>query len=116
MTKGIICMPILTVVLAFLGGELILRGVISEQQGRGAALIITFTVSCVCSCITGKRCAKMRMVWCLGTAVVYGCMLMIGNLLFFGVSFRHLGMSWLAVICGGIVAVFASVKKNGKYA
>ena len=116
MTQAIIWMPILTIGLAFITAKLILQGTIAESQGRGAVYLIVFIVSCACSLITRRRCVKATLLWCLGTALVYACILMMGNLLFFGVAYEGVGMVWLIILSGGFLAALLPKKKKGKFA
>ena len=116
MTSAIIWMPILTLGLALITAKLILQGIMAESQGRGAVFAIAFLVSCVGALITRKRCVKASLLWCLGTSVAYACILMLGNLLFFGVAYEGVGGVWLAVLLGGLIAALLPKKKKGKFA
>ena len=116
MTQAIIWMPILTIGLAFITAKLILQGTIAESQGKGAVYLIVFIVSCACALITRRRCVKATLLWCLGTALVYACILIMGNLLFFGVAYEGVGMALLIILSGGFLAALLPKKKKGKFA
>ncbi len=115
-TRSLLWMPILTILLALIWGELILNAVIPEEQGRAVAVTIAFIVSFICCLITVKRCPNQKLLWSLGTAISYGCMLMLGNLLFFGVAYTGMAGQWCSILSAGLIAGFLPKKKRGKYA
>ena len=116
MTRAVIWMPILTLGFALLTAKLILQGTIGEAQGRGAVFVIAFLVSGIGALITKKQCVKAPLLWCLGTSVTYACILMLGNLLFFGLAYEGVGPLWLVVLLGGVFAALLPKKKGGKFA
>lgn len=116
MKQALLCMPILTILLSMLFAKLILEGMLSEEQVGTFGLCIAAVVSCVGGHLASRRAGERYLLWSVGTAAVYGCMLMLGNLLFFGVAYHAMGAIWVTVLLAGILAGILPYKKKGKIA
>lgn len=115
--KGsLLWMPVLTLGLCLLGAKLILQGMIPEEKAGIIGLFIAGVVAFVGGRMSGRRVGEQRLLWSVGTAAAYGCLLMLGNLLFFGVAYHAIGGMWICVLLGGILAGMLPYKKKGKIA
>lgn len=115
-SMALLWMPVLTFVMATIFAKMILQGMIPEERISVCCLGIAATVSAFSCAITKRRAVNRKILWCAGTAVAYGCMLMLGNLLFFGEAYRGIGGVWISVVLGMFVGILMPSKKMGKYA
>ncbi len=113
---SVVWMPILTVALSLLGGFMVWKEWVSEDKIGLLAPIFAALVSFVGAWLTLRRCSNRRLLWALGSGGVYGCMLMLSNLLFFGVVYQGVGAVWGAVLSSAALAVLSPEKKKGKIA
>ncbi len=109
-------MPILTILLALLGAKLILSEVISEGAMQWCACIITGIVSFLLCLYTALRMPQKKFLWGLLTAAAYCCLLLLGNLLFFGVGYGNIPAVVMAVFGGGLFGSLLGAGKRRKFA
>lgn len=112
----LIAMPILTVLLALLGAKLILSSVIAESQIGVVVFMIAMLVSLVGSWYAAMRMSQKRFFWGLSFTGCYGLLLLLSNLLFFGVAYTSVGAVLCAVACGGLTGSLLGAAKRKKYA
>lgn len=111
-----IAMPLLTILLALLSAKLILKETIGEEQAGLCVCVLTGLVAFVTSLYSAIRMPQKKMLWGGLTAIGYLCLLLLCNLLFFGIGYGHVVMIASCVIAGGLIGSFLGAIKHRKYA
>ena len=106
-------MPILCILLSVIAAKCILWNKIPAGAIPTIPLIIGGIVGCIGSyrgaCLAPRHC----FLWGIFNAVAFMLMLMIGNILFFGVPFHTVGETFLWIMSGGCIgAIFANLRKG----
>ena len=112
----VIAMPLLTILFALLSAKLILKETIREEQAGICVCVLTGTVAFVASLYSAIRMPQKKMLWGGLTAIGYLCLLLLCNLLFFGIGYGHVLQITSSVIGGGLVGSFLGALKHRKYA
>ena len=109
-------MPILTVMLCLISAQLILWG----KLPYSAHLYIPRILGAVISFLGGFRGTRIatqkRFLWGMVNTGAYLCMLMVGNLLFFGETFGGIRAMILWVSAGGVLGSMVANMKQSKIA
>ena len=110
-------MPILTILLALLFSKLILSGVIPEKGISWCACVIVGVVALLLCLFSSMKSAQKKFLWGMTTACIYACLLLLGNLLFFGVAYGGNVPAVLAtVLLSGMLGSLLGCKKRRKFA
>lgn len=112
----LLAMPILTLALALLGAKLILSGSIGESSMGMCAGVITAVISFILSLYCAIRAPIKKLLWGLSASAAYFLMLLLGNLLFFGINYSHIWLIAACVFGGGLLGSLLGRKKPRKYA
>ncbi len=115
-TQILIAMPILTIVLSLLAAKIILSGTIREANLMGCVYTIGAIVSFLLSLYCALRMPQKKLIWGSAVAVLYAVMLLLGNLLFFGIGYGSMLPTLGAVLLGGIAGSLLGSVKRSKYA
>ncbi len=112
----LVAMPVLTLLLSFVCAKLIINGLIQEERidicGYVIVAIISFLVSIYCAI----RMPQKKAMWGIGASVSYAVMLLMGNLLFFGLGYGEVTSVILGVFAGGVPGSLIGALKRRKYA
>lgn len=112
----LIAMPILTILLALLSAKLILSETIAEEQGQICVCVYTAVVSFAASVYCAARMPQKKLLWGMLSAVLYLCLLLVSNLLFFGIGFGSLFAVSACVLGAGLFGGLLGAGKRKKYA
>ncbi len=112
----LIAMPILTLLLALLGAKLILSEVVPETGMQWIAYLSAGITALFMSLLSAKTSAQKKFLWGMGAAGVYCCMLLLGNLLFFGVGYGNILGVVVSVFVGGFLGSLLGGIKRRKFA
>lgn len=109
-------MPILTVLLCLLVAQFILWGKLPDTSITIIPQIVAAIVAFV-GAFRGTRIAlRQRLLWGMANATAYGCILMLGNLLFFGEVFQSVVVTFLWILAAGLFGSLVANLKKGKNA
>lgn len=111
-----IAAPLLTIALALLCAWLILKGNLQEEQLGWMIGVIGGVCAFALSLHTAMTVPRKKLLWGMVTAISYGAMLMLGNLLFFGEGYGGLGGVLLPVLGSGTAASLLGALRNRKIA
>ena len=112
----LIAMPVLTVLLALLGAKLILSEVIPEGAMQWCVCGITGLVAFILCLYCSLRIPQKKFLWGLVTAGAYCCLLLLSNLLFFGIGYGSIPSVALSIFAGGILGSLLGAGKRRKFA
>ncbi len=112
----LIAMPMLTLLLSLLGAKLILSEVLPEQGTQWIAALVTGITALLLSFLCAKATTQKKFLWGMGTAGTYCCMLLLGNLLFFGVGYGSILGVAAFVFGGGVLGSLLGAIKRRKFA
>lgn len=120
-TKGIvvpviIAMPILTLLLSFACGELILTELLPESAIQWISIVIVGIVALILSLFAAIKMKQKKFMWGIGTTGTYLLMLLLSNLLFFGEGYQGILSIAGAILGCGILGSFLGAGKRRKYA
>lgn len=120
-TKGIairvlIGLPVLTLLLALGAAKLILGGSIGEDRMGACACAIAAIVAFSASLYVAACMPQKKIVWGCMTAAIYGFILLLGNLLFFGVAYGSVLPVLSCVFGAGLLGSFTAAIRRRKYA
>ena len=107
---------ILTLGFTVLSAKLILSGTLNENGIDLYAGITKGIVALVLSLLTARRSPQRKILWGLLAVALYYLLLMICNLLFFGIAFSGVLQSALWIMGGGLLGSLLGNKKVRKYA
>ncbi|MBQ4564813.1 MAG: TIGR04086 family membrane protein [Oscillospiraceae bacterium] len=107
---------LLMVGLTILSAKLILSGMIPIAGIDLCAGVIVCIVSLVFSLLTARRSPQRKFLWGMLSAGVFYLILLICNLLFWGITFSGVLVRFLWVIGGGLLGSMLGHKKVRKYA
>ena len=108
--------PVLTFLLSLLTARLILSGKLSEERLDLGAMVITGLVAFIASLYITIRSPQKKLLWGVGSSAVYLLMLMLGNLLFFGVGYGRVFPQLLIILGSGFLGGVCGAAKRKKYA
>ena len=114
--KVLVLIPLLAVGLAMLGAQLIVSGTVPEGSVRTLAVIMTAVVGLCMGLVGAIASPQKKLLWGLLAALLTVAALMLGNLLFFGVTYEHLLQNAGATLGGGLIGALLGSKKRKKYA
>ncbi len=114
--QSIIAMPTLTVLLSFVCAKLIIGGTVSEGGVDVCAFVIAGVTSFLVSLYVSVRMPQKKALWGFATACAYATMLLLGNLLFFGVEYGAVVPVILTVLGVGVAGSLIGSVKRRKYA
>lgn len=109
-------MPILTIGFCLAASKMILWGKLPESSVSYIPNIIGGTISLWGSYRGARIASRKKFIWGVLNAIAYGCILMLGNLLFFGEVFSGIGEMFFWIIGGGILGSFIAGLKKSKIA
>ena len=107
---------ILTLGFTVLSAKLILSGTLNENGIDLYAGITKGIVALVLSLLTARRSPQRKILWGLLAVALYYLLLVICNLLFFGIAFSGVLQSALWIMGGGLLGSLLGNKKVRKYA
>ena len=107
---------ILTLGFTVLSAKLILSGTLNENGIDLYAGITKGIVALVLSLLTARRSPQRKILWGLFAVALYYLLLIICNLLFFGIAFSGVLQSALWIMGGGLLGSLLGNKKVRKYA
>ncbi len=105
-----------SIALSFLAAKLILGGTIPIESMDTIVLCLVGIVSFLSCLNCGLRAKRKRFLWAMLGAVVYCMILLLGNLMLFGVAYSNVLPTILTVLCGGLAAAVLAGRKKGKSA
>ena len=111
-----VALPLLTVLLSLGCAELILSEVIGEEKIELLACILTGIVAFAASLYAAIRSPQKKLIWGMLTALGYGCCLLVGNLLFFGIGYGRILPIMSSVLGAGLLGSLLGAAKRRKYA
>lgn len=111
-----IAMPALTILLALLCAKLILGESLPEKQLPLMGCVIGGVVAFLLCLYSALRMPQKKILWGIVTAAGYACLLMLGNLLFFGVGYSGVLQMLAAVFGAGLLGSVLGAAKRRKYA
>ena len=121
--KGRVRLPVvvpavilLTFGLVLLCSKLILSGVIGEKHIRLCAGAIAGIVVMLITIFVARRSPRRKLLWGLMAASGYYLLLMVCNLLFFGIGFSNMVPVAAWVFGAGLLGTLLGSKKVRKYA
>ncbi len=114
--RPIYWMPILSIILSVLAAKLILWKKISESSVEYLPWIIGAVVGLLGSYRGARLAPRNRMLWGIINATIYGLILMLGNLFFFGETFSGVGEMFLWILSGGFLGGVLANLRKGKIA
>lgn len=112
----LIAMPILTITLSIIAAKMILAGTLREDCLMMCVYTIGSLVSLLLSLYCAIRVPQKKFLWGSAVAALYALLLMLGNLLFFGIGYGSILPQLTAVILGGICGSLLGSVKRRKYA
>lgn len=105
--------PALTVAFSAAAAKMMLAGVLPESALPTAAPIIAGLVALILGIWCAVRAPQKKLLWSMAGTACYGCALMLGNLLFFGVGYADVAKILGAVFgCGLFGGVIGSAKRQ----
>lgn len=114
--KILLLIPVLTVGMAMLGAQMIVSGAVPETSVQTLAVIITAIVGLCLGLLGAVVSPQKKLLWGLLAALLTAAALMLGNLLFFGVTYGHVLQGVGAALGGGLIGALLGSKKRKKYA
>ena len=111
-----VAIPILTILFSTVAAKMILTGVFHEGRLMVCVRMIGVTVSFIVCLYCAIRMPQKKLLWGSAVAATYALMLMLGNLLFFGIEYGSVIPQITAVISGGICGSMLGAIKRRKYA
>lgn len=115
-TQLLIAMPLVTFLLAFACAKMIVNEIIQEESMMLCVYAIVGFTSFITCLYCAMRMPQKKVLWGIATAAVYTVMLLLGNLLFFGVGYGQILPIMLTVLSTGFVASMLGAMKRRKYA
>lgn len=112
----LIAMLLLTLLLSLGTAKLILSESVPQEKIGLCVCIYTALISFAVSLYSALRMPQKKFLWGLLTAVAYLCLLLLGNLLFFGIGYGNVLPGTLCVLCGGLLGSLLGAGKRKKYA
>lgn len=112
----LIGLPVLTLLLALGAAKLILGRSIGEERMGACACAIVAIVSFVASLYVAVRTPQKKIAWGILAAGMYGALLLLGNLLFFGVGYGKVLPVLGCVLGAGLLGSFLAAIRRRKYA
>ena len=112
----LIAMPVLTLLLSFACGKLILSNLLPETAVQWIPIVIAGIVTLILSLFTAIKMKQKKFMWGIGTAGTYLIMLLLSNLLFFGEGYQGILPIAGAILCCGVLGSFLGAGKRRKYA
>ncbi|MBE6984027.1 MAG: TIGR04086 family membrane protein [Ruminococcaceae bacterium] len=115
-TQLLVAMPLLTFLLAFVCAKMIVSEILREESIMPCVYTIVGFTSFLACLYCAIRMPQKKALWGIATAGVYAAMLLLGNLLFFGVGYGQILPIILTVLGAGFVASMLGAMKRRKYA
>ncbi len=112
----LLLMPVLTLLLAAIGAKLIDGEVLGEEAVNALAPVIAALSAFSLALYAALRSPQKKFLWAVTTAVAYACLLLLGNLLFFGVGFGPVLPVLASVLTAGLLGGLLGSRKRRKYA
>ncbi len=112
----LLLMPVLTLLLAGAGAKLIDSEVLGEEKLNVLAPAIAALSAFLLALYAALRSPQKKFLWAVTTAVAYACLLLLGNLLFFGVGFGSILPVLASVLIAGLLGGLLGSRKRRKYA
>ncbi|MBQ7870909.1 MAG: hypothetical protein IJ357_02095 [Oscillospiraceae bacterium] len=113
--RVLLLIPVLTVGLAMLGAKLIVSGTVSETAVQTLAILITAIVGLCMGLIGAAVSPQKKLLWGLLAALTAVLAMILGNLLFFGVTYSRILPGVGATLGGGVLGALLGSKKRKKY-
>lgn len=115
MVQAIIAMPMLTLLLALAAAAMIQGQLLPEDKMQIYSCTIAAIVSFLLCLYCALRMPQKKFLWGMLIAGIYCCLLLLSNLLFFGVGYGNILSVILSVIIAGMVGSFLGASKVRKY-
>ena len=112
----LIAMPVLTLLLSFACGKLVLSNLLLETAVQWIPIVIAGIVTLILSLFTAIKMKQKKFMWGIGTAGTYLIMLLLSNLLFFGEGYQGILPIAGAILGCGVLGSFLGAGKRRKYA
>lgn len=112
----LISMPVLTVLFALGAAKLILSELLPQEKMQLYACIYAAIIAFAISIYASLRMPQKKVVWGIITTVTYLCMLLLGNLLFFGIGYGHILPVAASVMIAGLIGSLFGAGKRKRYA
>lgn len=114
--QTLIAMPILTVLLSLAAAAMIRSELLPESTLQISACAVAAIVSFLLCLYCALRMSQKKFIWGMLIAAIYCCMMLLGNLLFFGVGYGNILSVVLTIITAGILGSLLGAAKPRKYA
>lgn len=111
-----IAMPLLTILFALLSAKLILEEMIGEEYAGMCVCIYTALVAFLLCLYCAIRMPQKKILWGMLTAIGYLCLLLLSNLLFFGIGYGHILPVSACILGAGLIGSVLGAAKRRKYA
>ena len=112
----LLLLPVITILICLLVAKLILTGSLTMKYISVTGSVIAGIVAVIAAFIGGKKAKQKKFIWAMIIALGYGVELLIGNLLFFGVSYGPIYPIVLPILGGGFLGGVLSCRKQRKIA
>lgn len=115
-TQLLIAMPVLTILLSLASAKMILSGTVKEEQLSACVYAVVGITAFLVCLYCAIRMPQKKALWGIATAASYAVMLLLGNLLFFGLGFGEVVPSLLVIFASGCIGSFLGAIRRRKYA
>ena len=120
-TRGValqllLALPLLTFLAALGTAKLMLSEAIGQERAGLCVCIYTAVIAFAACLYCALRLPQKKILWGLLTAVSYLCLLLLSNLLFFGVGYGEILPVAGSVLGAGLVGSVLGAGKRRKYA
>ena len=109
----LLVMLLLTVALAGIGGALMDGGIVPEERMSILSEVCVGVVSLGVSAVMAAKAQEKKLLQGMIAAGAYAALLILGNLLFFGVEYDHFLPILLTVLASGVAgSILGGIKKK----
>ena len=115
-TQILIAMPLMSIILSIIAAKMVLSGTIQEANFMICVYAIVGLVSFLVSMYCALRMKRKKVLWGMATACGYMVMLILGNLLFFGVGYGEILPTCAVVLSVGCAGSLIGAMKRRHYA
>ena len=109
----VIALPLLTFLAALGTAKLMLSEAVGQERAGLCVCIYTAVIAFAACLYSALRLPQKKILWGLLTAIYYLCLLLLSNLLFFGVEYDHFLPILLTVLATGVAgSILGGIKKK----
>lgn len=112
----VVALPLLTFLAALGTAKLMLSEAVGQERAGLCVCIYTAVIAFAACLYCALRLPQKKILWGLLTAVSYLCLLLLSNLLFFGVGYGDILPVAGSVLGAGLVGSVLGAGKRRKYA